>query len=49
VYVFDALGRPVAQAKANDSGSADVIIPSGLAQGLYLVRAGQLVLRFAFE
>jgi hypothetical protein len=45
VTVFDALGRPVATALADAQGTAALGGLVGLAPGLYVVRAGQQVLR----
>lgn len=47
VLVLDALGRRVATATANASGTAT--LPGGLPAGLYLVRAGTVTLRWGVE
>ena len=47
LQVFDALGRRVATATADASGTA--ALPAGLAPGLYLVRAGAGTVRWAVE
>lgn len=47
VQVFDALGRRVATATTDASGTA--ALPAGLAPGLYLVRAGAGTVRWAVE
>jgi hypothetical protein len=49
VEVFDALGRVVAQATADASGTAQLALPSGLAAGVYVVRSGANALRLAVE
>lgn len=47
VHIFDALGRRVATATADATGAA--ALPSGLAPGLYMVRAGAATVREAVE
>jgi hypothetical protein len=47
VAVLDALGRPVATALADASGTA--ALPGGLAPGVYVVRAGQQAHRLTVE
>jgi hypothetical protein len=49
VTVLDALGRPVALAPADASGTAVLGLPQGLAVGVYVVRAGALALRLTVE
>jgi len=49
VTVLDALGRPVASATADASGTATLTLPAGLPAGVYLVRAGQHALRLALD
>ena len=49
VTVFDALGRSVLSAPATATGTAQLVLPQGLAAGVYVVRAGQQVLRLAVE
>lgn len=45
VVIFDALGRRVATATADATGTA--MLPGGLAPGLYLVRVGAALVRWA--
>lgn len=47
VGIFDALGRRVATAAADASGTA--VLPTGLAPGVYVVRAGASTVRWAVE
>ena len=47
IHVLDALGRRVATATADATGTAT--LPAGLAPGLYLVRAGASTVRWAVE
>ena len=47
--VFDALGRPVATATADASGTAALALPAGLPAGVYLVRAGSKAVRMTVE
>jgi uncharacterized delta-60 repeat protein len=49
VTVLDALGRTVATAPADASGTAVLVLPQGLAAGVYVVRAGQQALRLTVE
>jgi hypothetical protein len=49
VRVFDALGRPVATARADAHGAATLRLPAGLAPGLYIVRAGAQAQRLLRE
>ncbi|MCB2410467.1 T9SS type A sorting domain-containing protein, partial [Hymenobacter lucidus] len=49
VTVFDALGRPVATATADTSGTAVLVLPAGLPAGVYVVRAGQQAIRLTLE
>ncbi len=49
VRVLDALGRPVASATADAAGSVALTLPTGLAAGVYVVRAGQRAARLAVE
>ena len=49
VRVFDALGRPVATATADATGTAALVLPQGLAAGVYMVRAGTHALRLVVE
>jgi alpha-tubulin suppressor-like RCC1 family protein len=49
VQVLDALGRPVATAKADAAGAAALALPAGLAAGVYVVRAGQRAVRLTVE
>lgn len=45
VQVFDALGRAVATATTEADGTAQLLLPSGLASGSYVVRTGTQALR----
>jgi uncharacterized protein (DUF2141 family) len=49
VEVYDALGRPVAHATADASGTAHLTLPAGLAAGVYLVRSGAQARRLTVE
>jgi uncharacterized delta-60 repeat protein len=49
VEVFDAVGRVVAQATADASGTAQLALPGGLPAGVYVVRSGASALRLAVE
>lgn len=49
VRVLDALGRPVATATADAAGTAALALPTGLAPGVYVVRAGQRAVRLTVE
>ncbi len=49
VTVTDALGRPVATATADATGTAALLLPAGLPAGVYLVRAGTRALRLTVE
>ena len=49
VAVFDALGRGVAVATADTTGTVRLVLPPGLAMGVYVVRAGYMALRLAIE
>ena len=49
VAVFDALGRGVAVATADATGTVRLVLPPGLAAGVYVVRAGYMALRLAIE
>ena len=49
VQVFDALGRVVAAATANATGTAALALPAGLATGVYVVRTGNKALRLSVE
>ena len=49
VQVLDVLGRVLLTAKADAAGKADLALPTGLAKGVYLVRAGQLTTRLVVE
>lgn len=49
VTLLDALGRPLARAVADASGTARLALPTGLAPGLYLVRSGGQRRRLAVE
>ncbi|GAB3580160.1 hypothetical protein GCM10027345_21190 [Hymenobacter daeguensis] len=49
VRVYDALGRQVATATADASGTATLLLPPGLAGGVYVVRAGTMALRLGVQ
>ncbi len=49
VQVYDALGREVLAATADATGSVALLLPSGLASGVYVVRLGATVLRLSVE
>jgi hypothetical protein len=49
VEVFDALGRSVLRAQADDAGQAALALPAGLAPGVYVVRCGVLSRRLVVE
>ncbi|MBH8558496.1 FG-GAP-like repeat-containing protein [Hymenobacter negativus] len=49
VTVYDALGRPVATATADASGTAALTLPVGLPAGVYLVRVGDKALKLTVE
>ncbi|MGI4869563.1 MAG: hypothetical protein ACRYFX_00110 [Janthinobacterium lividum] len=49
VTVLDALGRPVASVIADAAGTAALVLPAGLATGVYVVRTGSKALRLLVE
>jgi hypothetical protein len=49
VQVLDVLGRVLLTTKADATGRAALPLPTGLAKGVYLVRAGQLTTRLVLE
>jgi uncharacterized delta-60 repeat protein len=49
VTVLDALGRSIVTAPADARGTATLVLPQGLAPGVYVVRAGQQALRLTVE
>ena len=49
VTVFDAIGRQVTAATADATGTAALVLPQGLATGVYLVRVGSKALRLTVE
>jgi hypothetical protein len=49
VQVFDALSRLVTTATADTTGTASLMLPQGLATGVYVVRAGSKALRLTVE
>ncbi|MDO7875678.1 FG-GAP-like repeat-containing protein [Hymenobacter sp. ASUV-10] len=49
VQVLDALGRPVARATADASGTARLALPAGLAPGVYIVRSSAQARRLTVE
>jgi len=49
VEVFDALGRVVAQATADASGTTPLVLPTGLSTGVYVVRSGAQAQRLVVD
>ena len=49
VTVFDAVGRQVARAVADATGTATLLLPTGHATGVYVVRTGSTALRLTVE
>jgi hypothetical protein len=49
VYVMDALGRAVASSVADGTGTAELVLPTSLARGMYLVRAGSKAVRLLVD
>ncbi|MBD2724666.1 right-handed parallel beta-helix repeat-containing protein [Hymenobacter armeniacus] len=49
VTVFDAVGRPVLTTTATAGGTAALVLPRGLAAGVYMVRAGAAAIRLNLE
>ena len=49
ITVLDALGRQVLAATADAAGTAALVLPHGLATGVYVVRAGSKALRLTVE
>ena len=49
VQVLDALGRQITAATADDAGTATLVLPLGLAKGMYVVRAGPKAVRLTVE
>jgi hypothetical protein len=49
VEVFDALGRRVVAATADANGTARLLLPIGVASGVYVVRSGQQAQRLVVE
>ncbi|MFD2720733.1 T9SS type A sorting domain-containing protein [Hymenobacter monticola] len=49
VEVFDAVGRRVAIATADAAGVAQLVLPTGLATGVYVVRSGAQAQRLVVE
>ncbi|MDO7847836.1 T9SS type A sorting domain-containing protein [Hymenobacter sp. M29] len=47
--VYDALGRTVTMATADAAGTAQLLLPTGLASGVYVVRAGSQAVRLTVE
>ncbi|QKG53066.1 hypothetical protein [Hymenobacter sp. BRD67] len=47
--MYDALGRPVTNSPADATGTAALVLPQGLAAGVYVVRAGAQALRLTVE
>jgi endoglucanase len=49
VQIFDAVGRLVATAKTNESGTAQIVLPAELLAGIYLVRVENKATRMTLE
>jgi hypothetical protein len=49
VTVFDAVGRQVLAATADATGTAALVLPAGLATGVYVVRTGSKALRLTVK
>ena len=49
VTVLDAVGRLVLRVPADSTGTAALMLPTGLAAGVYVVRTGQQALRLTVE
>lgn len=49
IYVLDALGRTITTATTDATGTAKLPLPSGMASGVYVVRAGGQALRLTVE
>lgn len=49
VQVLDALGRAIATGTADAAGQAELVLPTGLASGVYVVRAGSQALRLLVQ
>ena len=49
VEVFNALGRLVLRTSTDATGAARLVLPSGLASGVYVVRTGEQVLRVVLD
>ena len=49
VQVLDALGRQITTATTDAAGTATLVLPMGLAAGMYVVRVGSCALRLAIE
>ena len=49
VQVLDVLGRTVLSVKADATGKATLALPTSLAKGVYIVRAGQQTARLVLE
>jgi len=49
VEVVDALGRPVLRTSADATGTANLVLPAGLARGVYVVRTSQQALRVVLD
>ena len=47
--MLDALGRPFLRATAAADGTATLVLPTGLAMGMYVVRAGSASIRLTVE
>ena len=49
VTVFDALGRGVLASATDAAGTAALVLPRGLATGVYVVRVGSNALRLTVK
>ena len=49
ITLFDAIGRQVTAATADEAGAAALLLPQGLASGVYVVRVGSKALRLVVE
>ena len=47
--VFDTLNRPVATATADATGTAQLVLPAGLASGMYILKSGTQAQRLTVE
>jgi len=49
ITVFDVLGREVLATTSDAAGTASLVLPGGLATGVYVVRTGSQALRLTVE